>query len=46
MNRINIFLNDKEIIGQIAKDPEVQIKIKNAILEGAIKRVTKLKEDL
>lgn len=46
MNRINIFLNDKEIIEQIAKDPEVQIKIKNAILEGAIKRVAKLKEGI
>lgn len=46
MNKLNLFLNNKEIIAEIAKDPEVQIKIKDAILDGAIKRVAKLKEGI
>ena len=45
-NKINLFLQDKALIAELAKDPEVQIKIKNAILEGAIKRTTKLKEGI
>lgn len=42
MNRLTLLLQDKEVISEIAKDPEVQIKIKDAILEGAIKRASKL----
>ena len=46
MNKFTLLLQDKEIIAEIAKDPEVQIKIKDAILDGAIKRVAKLKEGI
>ncbi len=46
MNKLDLFLNNKEMIAEIAKDPEVQIKIKDAILDGAIKRVAKLKEGI
>lgn len=41
MNKLTLFLNDKEIISEIAKDPEVQIKIKDAIIDGAIRRCAK-----
>lgn len=42
MNKFTLLLQDKDIIAEIAKDPEVQIKIKDAIIDGAIRRTAKL----
>lgn len=42
MNKLTLFLQDKELISELAKDPEVQIRIKDAIIDGAIKRAAKL----
>lgn len=39
MNKISVILQDKEAIMEIAKDEDVQIKIKDAILAGVAKRV-------
>ena len=41
-NKITILLQDKDIIKELAEDPEVQIKIKNAILDGIGKRALKI----
>lgn len=46
MNKLTLLLNDKEVIAEIAKDPEVQIKIKDAILDGALKRCTKIENGI
>lgn len=40
-NKIILALQDKETILEVAKDPEVQIKIKDAIIGGVAKRVAK-----
>jgi hypothetical protein len=40
-NKIILALQDKETILEVAKDPEVQIKIKDAIIDGVAKRVAK-----
>ena len=42
MDKITISLQDKETIKELAKDPDVQIKIKNAVLDGIGKRALKL----
>ena len=42
MDKITIFLQDKETIKELAKDPDVQIKIKDAILDGIGKRALKI----
>lgn len=41
MNKLTLLLQDKEVIAEIAKDPEVQIKIKDAIVDGVVRRFTK-----
>lgn len=46
MNKLTLLLNDKEIISEIAKDPEVQIKIKDAIIDGAIRRCAKTENSI
>ena len=45
-NKLTILLNDKEFLTEIAKDPEVQLKIKDAIVDAAIKRSTKISNNL
>lgn len=40
-NKIILALQDKETILEVAKDQEVQIKIKDAIIDGVAKRVAK-----
>lgn len=42
MDKITIILQDKETINELAKDPDVQIKIKDAILDGIGKRASKI----
>ena len=42
MDKISILLQDKEVIAELAKDPEVQIRIKDAIIDGIGKRAVKL----
>ena len=42
MDKITISLQDKETIKELAKDPDVQIKIKNAVLDGIGKRALKI----
>ena len=42
MDKITISLQDKETIKELAKDPDVQIKIKDAILDGIGKRALKI----
>ena len=42
MDRISIILQDKTTIEELAKDPEVQIKIKDAIVDAIGKRSLKL----
>lgn len=42
MDRISIILQDKTTIEELAKDPEVQIKIKDAIVDALGKRSLKL----
>lgn len=41
MNKLTLLLNDKEIIAEIAKDPDVRIKIKDAIADGIKRRMSK-----
>ncbi len=41
MNKLTLLLQDKEVIAEIAKDPEVQIKIKDAIVDGVVRRFSK-----
>ena len=41
-NKLSLILNDPELIAEIAKDPEVQIRIKDAIIDGIGKRAVKL----
>lgn len=40
--KVKIMLNDKESIGELARDPEVQIRIKEAIIDEIGKRVVKI----
>ena len=42
MDKITIILQDKETIKELAKDPDVQIKIKDAVLDGIGKRASKI----
>lgn len=42
MDKITIILQDKETINELAKDPDVQIKIKDTILDGIGKRASKI----
>lgn len=42
MDKITIILQDKETIKELAKDPDVQIKIKDAVIDGIGKRATKI----
>lgn len=42
MDRISIILQDKTTIEELAKDPEVQIRIKDAIVDALGKRSLKL----
>lgn len=42
MDKITISLQDKETIKELAKDPDVQIKIKDAIIDGIGKRALKI----
>lgn len=41
-NKLSLILNDPALIAEIAKDPEVQIRIKDAIIDGIGKRAVKL----
>ena len=41
MNKITITLQDKEIINELAQDEQMQIRIKNAIIDGITKRAAK-----
>lgn len=34
MNKITLLLQDKEVINELAQDPDVQIRIKDAIIDG------------
>ena len=42
MDKITIILQDKETIKELAKDPDVQIKIKDAVIDGIGKRASKI----
>lgn len=42
MDKITISLQDKETIKELAKDPDVQIKIKDAVIDGIGKRALKI----
>lgn len=42
MDKITILLQDKQTIENLAADPEVQIRIKDAILDGIGKRAAKI----
>lgn len=42
MDRLTIVLGDKTTIEELAKDPEVQIKIKDAIIEGIGRKCVKV----
>lgn len=42
MDKITIILQDTETIKELAKDPDVQIKIKDAVLDGIGKRASKI----
>lgn len=42
MDKITIILQDKETIKELAKDPDVQIKIKDAVIDGIGKRALKI----
>ena len=41
-NKLTIVLNDKDTLMELAKDPEVQIKIKDAILDKIGRRALKI----
>ena len=41
MDKITILLQDITTISELAKDPEVQIKIKDAIIDGVKRRSLK-----
>lgn len=41
MDKITILLQDKQTIEKLAADPDVQIRIKDAILDGLAKRYVK-----
>lgn len=43
--KVKIMLNDKESITELANDPDVQIKIKNAIVDTIVKRTVKVLND-
>lgn len=34
MNKMTLLLQDKEVVNELAKDPDVQIRIKDAIIDG------------
>ena len=42
MDKITIILQDKETIKELAKDPDVQIKIKDAVIDGIGKCASKI----
>lgn len=42
MDKITILLQDKQTIEKLAADPDVQIRIKDAVLDGIAKRGMKL----
>ena len=42
MDKITIVLQDKKTIGELAKDPEVQIKVKDAVIDAIGKRALKI----
>lgn len=42
MDKISICLQNKEIIAELAKDKDVQLRIKDAIIDGISKRAVKL----
>ena len=42
MDKITIILQDKETIKELAKDPDVQIKIKDAVIDCIGKRASKI----
>ena len=42
MDKISLILQDKKTIEELAKDPEVQIRIKDAIVDALGKRSLKL----
>ena len=42
MDKITIILQDKDTIKELAKDPDVQIKIKDAVIDGIGKRASKI----
>ena len=41
IGKLTLLLSNKDAIAELAKDPEVQIKIKDAIIDGAIRRCAK-----
>lgn len=41
MNKISISLQDKDIINELAQDEQMQIRIKDAIIDGITKRAAK-----
>lgn len=41
MNKVTITLQDKEIINELAQDEQMQIRIKDAIIDGITKRAAK-----
>ena len=40
MDKLTIVLSDKTTVAELAKDPDVSIKIKDAILDGVMRRLT------
>ena len=42
MDKITIVLQDKKTIEELAKDPEVQIKVKDAVIDAIGKRALKI----
>ena len=41
MNKFTLMLQDKEVIKELARDPEIQVKIKNSIVDEVKRRLSK-----
>ena len=41
MNKFTLMLQDKEVIKELARDPEIQVKIKNSIVDEVKRRSSK-----
>jgi len=44
LNKLTLLLNNKEMVAELMKDPEVKVKITDAIIDGLSRRALKLDE--